>query len=136
MRTQGAIAGGEGSGGVILPAVNAARDSYVGIALVLELMAKEQKPLSKIAASLPSYTMVKEKVPRAGDTETIYAKLRAEFPEASADTTDGLRLNLENHSWVSIRPSNTEPILRIFAEAKTREMALELSSRAQKALRP
>lgn len=134
MRAHSARIGGEGSGGVIWPTVNAARDSYVGIALILELMAKENKSLSEIVKGLPQYFMVKEKVARTGDLEVIYAKLRETFPGAKENTIDGLRLDLLDETWVSIRPSNTEPIIRIFAEAKTAEGAKELATRAQKAL--
>lgn len=134
MREHDAVVGGEGSGGVIWPKVNPARDSYVAMALVLECMAKEGKPLSEIVTTLPKYFMAKEKVARTGELAAIYDRLRAAFPGANEDATDGLRLDLPDRSWVNIRPSNTEPIIRIFAEAKTSEAAAELVRKAQSAL--
>jgi len=127
MREHACVAGGEGSGGIIYPTINTARDSFVGIALILELMAQEEKPLSEIIAQLPKYFMVKDKIPFGGSTEALYTKLRSLFPKARETTTDGLRLDLENRSWIHIRPSNTEPIVRIITEAPTEAEAIDLS---------
>jgi phosphomannomutase len=134
MTAHSAVIGGEGSGGVIWPAVNAARDSFVGIALILELIARLDQPISKIVADLPSYTMTKNKVAREGELTAIYDRLRAVFPEAKENPIDGLRLDFPDRSWVSIRPSNTEPIIRIFAEAGTKEQSEILVQKAKSAL--
>ncbi len=134
MRAHNAVIGGEGSGGVIWPVVNMARDSFVGIALILELMARLNKPISTLVAELPSFCMAKDKVARTGDLADIYARLKNTFPEAKALEIDGLRLDLPDGSWVNIRPSNTEPIIRIFAESTTKERAQNLLAEAKQAL--
>jgi phosphomannomutase len=129
IREHGAVAGGEGSSGPIWPAVAGTRDSYASMALILELMATEQKPLSAIANDLPKYHMQKSKFPFAGDLGTIYTKLAAAFPEAMADTRDGLRLDFPDRAWLHVRPSNTEPIVRVIAEAGSAARAQELSEK-------
>lgn len=116
-----AVVGGEGGGGVIWPAVNLARDSYVGITLVLELMATTGKKLSTLAAELPQYAMTKKKLPITGALSDLYQKAREIFPAAACNELDGLRFDFPDRSWVHIRPSNTEPIVRIIAEAPTPE---------------
>ena len=130
-----AVIGGEGSSGPIWPAVNGTRDSYISMALILERMAHEQAPISDIAASLPTYHMLKEKIPHTGNTETIYEKLRADFLDAKANTLDGLRLDFANRSWIHIRPSNTEPVLRIIAESADSDEAKTLISKAMNVVR-
>ncbi len=121
-----AIVGGEGGGGIIWPVVNTARDSFVGIALILECMTIEQKPLSRIIAELPHYTMIKEKISFSGDLLGLYEKIKKTFSEGTVNTLDGLRLDFLDLSWVHVRPSNTEPVVRIIAEAKTPERALQI----------
>lgn len=121
-----AIIGGEGSGGIIYPAINPCRDSLTGIAIILELLAKEEKSLSTLVAELPHFEMMKDKFPFTGDLSTVYKKITERFPEAVQDTQDGLRLDFEDTSWMNIRPSNTEPIVRIMGEAKTKEQIQNL----------
>ena len=116
-----AVAGGEGSGGMIYPKINPARDSLVGIALVLELMATKEKAISKIVNEIPKYFMQKDKIPMTGSLNQIYEKVKKAFPDGEIDSLDGMRLDFPNSSWLHIRPSNTEPIIRIFGEAKTEE---------------
>ena len=128
------VIGGEGNGGVIDLRVVPVRDSLVGAALVLEMLAARRRPLSELAAELPVYTMVKDKAPRtAGDPATpgrsparpgdavaspatVFDAVRKRFPQARTDTRDGLYLAMKE-GWVHVRASNTEPILRIMAEA-------------------
>ena len=116
-----AIIGGEGNGGVIYPKINTARDSLVGITLILELMAERNKKISEIVAQLPKYVMKKEKFNLPGDVSNLYTTLKGKFPETNQDELDGLRLDFPDGSWAHIRPSNTEPVVRIFGEAKTEE---------------
>lgn len=116
-----AVIGGEGSGGIIYPAINPCRDSLTGIAIILELLAKENKSLGTLVAELPHFEMMKDKFPFAGDLSVVYEKIKMRFPDAMQDTQDGLRLDFEDMSWVNIRPSNTEPIVRIMGEAKMKE---------------
>ena len=129
IREHDAVIGGEGGSGAIWPATSGTRDSFTCMALILELMANENKPLSAIAASLPKYFMSKQKFPRTGELSALYDKTAKAFPEAKADTEDGLRLDFPDRSWVQVRPSNTEPIVRVFAEASTEERLKELEER-------
>jgi len=116
----GCVIGGEGNGGVIDPRVVPVRDSLVGAALVLEMLAARRLPLSKLAAELPTYTIVKDKAvlhDPAGGPGAILEAVRKRFPDARVDTRDGLYLAWDD-GWLHVRASNTEPILRIMAEAK------------------
>ncbi|MGL4388563.1 MAG: phosphoglucosamine mutase, partial [Brevinema sp.] len=114
-----AFYGIEGNGGVIYPKVNAARDSLMGIALILELMARTKKKLSEIVANLPSVTMKKEKYTFSGDIDVLFEQMHHIFPTAIVHKDDGLRMDMEDGSWIHLRSSNTEPILRLIAEAST-----------------
>jgi phosphomannomutase len=115
-----ALIGGEGNGGVIFPAINTARDSLVGIGLILQLMARTEKSLSEIAAGIPKYAMKKTKFDYSGDVEDLYKKIRNRYPNASASVLDGLRIDWEQDGakvWAHIRPSNTEPVVRLIGES-------------------
>jgi len=115
-----AIIGGEGNGGVMYPALHVGRDAPVALALVLSLLARERATVSALVARAPRYAIVKAKVERGTRNvermDGVYASLRAEFPEANADTQDGLRLAWPDR-WLHVRPSGTEPIIRLIAEA-------------------
>lgn len=113
--------GGEGSSGAIYPKINTARDSLVGIALVLELLARENKKISEIVESLPKYFLKKENVHYAGDLPSVYKELKAKFTDAEVNEMDGIKFDFKDLSWIHIRPSNTEPLVRVFGEAKTEE---------------
>jgi phosphomannomutase len=117
MRSSGALIGGEGNGGVIDPRVGWVRDPFIGMALVLDLLAETGQKLSEVVASLPAYTIVKDKYSLPPDRlPRLNASLQARWPEAQANTLDGLRLDWSDR-WVHVRPSNTEPIVRVIAEA-------------------
>jgi phosphomannomutase len=120
-----AVIGGEGNGGVILPSLHIGRDAPVGVALILHLMAKTGKRVSELVGAAPRYTIVKAKAPRGNDLGPVYAGLTRRFPEAQADTRDGLRLSWRDR-WVHVRPSGTEPIVRLIAEAPDRDSAEQL----------
>lgn len=125
MRSVSAVLGGEGNGGVIDPRVGFVRDSFVGMALVLDLLAATGSPLSTLVDALPRYAMLKESYPRgAGDPGPLFDRLAAAYPEAEADRHDGLRLTRVD-AWAHIRASNTEPIVRVIVEAPTPEAARE-----------
>src|SRR6266571_749711 len=116
-----AVIGGEGNGGVMYPALHAGRDAPVAAGLLLTLLARSGKRVSELVAAAPRYLIVKAKVERgAGSTEQgltrAYAELQRRFPDARADTQDGLRLAWRDR-WLHVRPSNTEPIIRLIAEA-------------------
>lgn len=114
-----AIIGGEGSSGAIYPKINMARDSLVGIGLILELLAREGKKISEIVESLPKYFMKKDKIPVTENVQILYEKLKKQFPDAKVNELDGVRFDWGDASWLSVRASITEPIVRIFGEAKT-----------------
>jgi phosphomannomutase len=134
MREMRAVVGGEGNGGVILSEVHLGRDAPVGIALVLQLLAEDGKALSAVVAELPSYSIVKDKLALPDSSlESVYAALTDAFRDARADTQDGLRLAWSDR-WLHVRPSGTEPIVRVIAEAPTESDARALVQRARQLL--
>jgi phosphomannomutase len=118
IREERAVIGGEGNGGVMLPALHIGRDAPLGVALILHLLAKSGVTLSRLVAESPRYTIVKAKAPRGPDLHLLYSRLRQRFPDATADERDGLRLSWRDR-WLHVRPSGTEPIVRLIAEAPT-----------------
>lgn len=130
--TEGAVIGGEGNGGVILPALHVGRDAPLGAALILQQLAVTGLGLAALVAGAPRYVIVKTKVPRGGDLNALYAALRATFPDAAADSRDGLRLSWPDR-WLHVRPSGTEPIVRLIAEAPTGVDAEVLVAKARAA---
>jgi phosphomannomutase len=134
MRAERSPIGGEGNGGVILPEVHLGRDAPIGAALLLQLLVEEGRPLSQVARSLPSYVIVKDKLARPNASlDTVYAALRSAFPDAGVDMQDGLRLAWPDR-WVHVRPSGTEPIVRVIAEAPDEAQARELVRRSREPL--
>ena len=129
MNEVGAVFGGEGNGGVIDPQVGFVRDSFASMAYVLNGLAPSAT-LSRWADSLPQYTIVKDKLecPRER-VGAACAALRSEFGDATAQDGDGLRLDWPDR-WVQVRASNTEPIIRVIAEAPTSDTAHALCARA------
>jgi phosphomannomutase len=126
MREVGALIGGEGNGGVIDPRVGYVRDPFVGMALILSLMAETNRKLTELIAELPVYTIVKEKYELdRGRLGELFERLSARWPEAKTDRTDGLRVEWPDR-WVHVRASNTEPVVRVIAEAPTAEQAQAL----------
>ncbi len=111
-----AAIGGEGNGGVMYPALHVGRDAPVAGALVLALLARERVTVSDLVARAPRYRIVKAKVPRGARLEPVYEGLRRAFPTATVDRQDGLRLAWPDR-WLHVRPSGTEPIIRLIAEA-------------------
>jgi phosphomannomutase len=125
----GALVGGEGSGGVILPAIHAGRDSLVGIVLVLEALAAFGGSASAFRATLPEYVIRKFKYSSAGrDAGAVLAKARDGFSTFDVNTDDGVRIDFPE-GWVHVRKSNTEPILRVIAEARSSDEAAALAVR-------
>ncbi len=136
MLREKAVIGGEGNGGVIDPRVVLVRDSFVGMALVLAAMAERSLPISALADELPRYAIHKSKVnvPREAIATALTA-LEKHFADATLDRLDGLRLDWsDGDSWLLVRASNTEPIVRIIAEAPTAEKAKNLCDDAATAL--
>ncbi|MBP2648451.1 MAG: hypothetical protein H6Q77_2075 [Gemmatimonadetes bacterium] len=118
MRDEGALVGGEGNGGVMLPALHIGRDAPLGVALILQMLVGSGVPVSQLVTRQPRYTIVKAKGPRGAELRPLYGALRRRFPDADADERDGLRLSWRDR-WLHVRPSGTEPIIRYIAEAPT-----------------
>jgi phosphomannomutase len=120
------IIGGEGNGGVIDLRVGPIRDSLVGIALVLQLMAETGKTISQIVDEIGGYYMIKEKFAVEPDrTEQILERAKKTFSHAKLNTIDGCRFDFENGDWIHARTSNTEPVIRFIVEAKDESSAQE-----------
>jgi phosphomannomutase len=129
-----AILGGEGNGGVIDPRVGFVRDSFAGMALMLDAMAAREQTVSALVAELPQYAIHKAKVTLPSDKiAAAFVALGEHFKNASCDNLDGLRFDWPG-KWLLIRGSNTEPIVRIFAEAPTAEEAKKLCEDAEEIL--
>ena len=118
MRDEGAVVGGEGNGGVMLPALHIGRDAPLGVALILQALARSGHSVSELVQQQPRYAIVKAKGPRGAELRPLYDALRARFTDAAADERDGLRLAWRDR-WLHVRPSGTEPIVRYIAEAPT-----------------
>lgn len=126
MKNTNAVIGGEGSGGVILPASHYGRDSLSGITLLLAELAQSGLSLSELSESLPKYHMLKYKKEFSGEVNDVFSEILKKYKNIKHVKTDGIRLDFEE-KWVHIRASNTEPIVRIISEAKTQKDAEELA---------
>jgi phosphomannomutase len=133
IRDEGAVIGGEGNGGVMLPALHIGRDAPLGVALILHLLAANGVTVSEVVASSPRYTIVKAKGPRGPELGPLYDRLRSRFEDAEADERDGLRLAWRDR-WLHVRPSGTEPIVRLIAEAPSPAEAEALVAAARELL--
>jgi phosphomannomutase len=123
MRRHGAVIGGEGNGGVIYPRINFARDSLVGMALVLHLLADTGRTVSEILSELPRLFMFKEKLAcRSDKIGRVLKTVRAEYAQWPQDARDGVKVTLPD-GWFLVRGSNTEPIIRLVAEGESEERA-------------
>jgi phosphomannomutase len=126
MQAVGAVIGGEGNGGVIDPRVGGVRDPFIGMGLILNLLAETGLKLSELAGQLPAYTILKAKYGVERDRlPGLFTALETRWPNATANRLDGLRLDWADR-WVHVRPSNTEPIVRVIAEAPREDQAGEL----------
>lgn len=130
MKKTNAVIGGEGNGGVIYPELHYGRDALVGIALFLTYMAKSGKSCSQIRALYPDYCIVKKKTELGSsvDLKAILAKIAEKYANYKVNTVDGVRVDFED-SWVHVRSSNTEPIMRIYAEALTPQVAENIANK-------
>ncbi len=129
MKEVDAVIGGEGSGGVIYPALHYGRDALVGIALTLQHLLEFGGSISELKESLPSYFIAKKKIDLGkNNPDEIINSLKNKFQQGKINTDDGLRIDFEDH-WVHFRKSNTEPIIRSIVEAKDKNKAEELSEK-------
>jgi phosphomannomutase len=135
MQAVNAVIGGEGSnGGIIFPAVHLCRDSYTGMAFLLDRMAETGESIAALADALPRYYRKLGKVAYAhGRLGTLMQALEESFPDAHSDRSDGLKLAVPG-GWIHVRASNTEPLLRLAAEARTQERVDDLYMRMERLL--
>ncbi len=130
MKEVGAAIGGEGNGGIILSELHYGRDALVGVALFLTLLARSGKRSSELRKSYPDYFMSKNKIElKPGmDVQAIVDGMQEKYQEQPHSTVDGLRIEFDN-TWVHLRKSNTEPIIRVYAEAPSMQQADDLAHR-------
>ena len=135
MRRTGAVIGGEGNGGVIYPALHYGRDALVGVALFLRLLAKSGKKVSELRKDYPAYEIYKTKISLSPemDVDAILNSAKEKFAGERITDIDGVKIDFED-SWVHLRKSNTEPIIRIYAEAHTLELAKSQADRVAELL--
>jgi phosphomannomutase len=131
MKRTKAVIGGEGNGGVIFPELHYGRDALMGIALFLTALAKSEKKCSQYRAQFPNYVISKNKIQLQDgvDTDAVLQKVKNDFKNDKSvkiNDIDGVKLDF-SHGWVHLRKSNTEPIIRIYAESNTVEKADELA---------
>ncbi len=130
MLKQNAVIGGEGSGGVIYPKMNFARDGFVGILLILDMLARENKKLSEKVEELPKFFMHKIKGNIGEDFEQRLEDFKTEFGDGALNDIDGIRYDFVDKSFIQLRRSNTEPIFRLLAEAPSEDRLKELINKA------
>lgn len=128
MKDTGAVIGGEGNGGVIYPELHYGRDALVGVALFLSLLAKSGKKVSELKAGYPQYAIAKNKIQLTPgiDVDKILEALKQKYADEKITDIDGVKIDFKD-SWVHLRKSNTEPIIRIYSEAQTMDKANELA---------
>lgn len=129
MKEVKAVIGGEGSGGVIYPALHYGRDALVGIAITLQHLTEFKGKISELKDALPQYFIVKKKIKLDNkEPDTVIEKLVKQYDEEECNTEDGLRIDFFNH-WIHFRKSNTEPIIRIIVEGENRKVAEALAEK-------
>ena len=128
MREVNAVVGGEGNGGVILPELHYGRDALVGIALFLTQLAKSGKTCSELRSQYPTYFLSKNRVelPTGTNPDMVLERMKQIFAKERMNTEDGVRIDFRG-GWVHLRKSNTEPIIRVYAEGASQEQADELA---------
>jgi phosphomannomutase len=119
-----AVIGGEGNGGVVDPEIHPCRDSFAAMGLVLEALAASRKPVSSLVRALPRYVMLKDRIEGSAERAHRLINILKKHYENNGSVTllDGLKVDFPDH-WIHVRPSNTEPIIRVLAEAKTEALA-------------
>ena len=126
MKECGALIGGEGNGGVIYPALHYGRDAMVGVALFLTNLAYKKIKVSELLATYPEYVIAKNKIELSDSAliDRILDAVKKEYASEDINTIDGVKISFEDRKeWIHLRRSNTEPIIRIYAEAATKEAA-------------
>lgn len=136
MKETGAVIGGEGNGGVIYPELHYGRDALVGVALFLTLLAKSGKKVSELKKSYPQYQIAKNKIQLTPDidVDAILNAVKEKFSDCDITDIDGVKIDFPD-SWVHLRKSNTEPIIRIYSEAETMEKADQLAEEIKQVIK-
>ena len=127
MKETRALIGGEGNGGVIVPGLHYGRDALAGIALFLSYVAKQKKSLTEIKAGFPQYIIIKDKISLENDEQVVQLTktIKENFANEKLNDIDGIKIDFDL-GWVHLRKSNTEPIIRIYAESQTQVLAEQL----------
>jgi len=134
MKETNAVLGGEGNGGVIVPELHYGRDAMAGTAIVLQHLASSGSTLAEVHDAMPTYEIVKDKLPLPDlDVDALLSRLAVAYEDETLSAIDGLKIDFES-AWVHMRPSNTEPILRVYAEAPTAEEAQAIADRFKQEL--
>jgi len=135
MKDTGAIIGGEGNGGVIYPELHYGRDALVGVVLFLSYFVEKGLKMSALRATLPEYTIYKSKIQldKSMDVDKILSNIKTKFSSEKITDIDGVKIDFED-GWVHLRKSNTEPIIRIYAEAHDIGRATELADMIRKSI--
>jgi len=130
MKKNNAIIGGEGNGGIIYPEIHYGRDALVGVALFLTHLANQDLDVANLRASYPAYFMSKQKIELTPEinVDAILEAMQKRYANEKITTIDGVKIDLAN-SWVHLRKSNTEPIIRIYTEAPTQQQADDLAAK-------
>ena len=130
MKAVNAVIGGEGNGGIILPELHYGRDALVGIALFLTHLAQFGKQISTLRRTYPEYKMAKTKIDRSADIdlEKVFTALRKKYNKEQINIEDGLKIDFAD-GWVHLRPSNTEPIIRVYSESTSSMVAVNLAQK-------
>ena len=133
MKATNAVVGGEGNGGIILPELHYGRDALVGIALFLSHLATSNKSVHSLRAQYPNYVISKNKIQleEGMDLHDIIEKIKLKYKQYPQNTIDGLLIDIDE-DWVHLRGSNTEPIIRIYAESSTEQTANAIANKMQK----
>ncbi len=136
MKEVNAVIGGEGNGGIILPALHYGRDALVGIALFLTQLAKTQKSIKQLRRTYPDYFISKNKLEleQGVDVKEVFEKIKVKYKSHPVNTEDGLKIEFDN-DWVHLRTSNTEPIIRIYAESNFESTANNIALRLMQDIR-
>jgi phosphomannomutase len=133
MKEVNAVIGGEGNGGIILPDLHYGRDALIGIALFLTHLAKTKKTAKQLRNSFPDYFISKNKIKLENgvDVKSVFEKIKTKYKNQPINTEDGLKIEFEK-DWVHLRTSNTEPIIRIYAESNFETTADNIAKRMMK----
>jgi phosphomannomutase len=136
MKEVSAVIGGEGNGGIIVPELHYGRDALIGIALFLTHLARFGKSIGALRSTYPDYYISKNKIEldESVDLKSIFKKIAEKYKKQPINTEDGLKIEFDT-DWVHLRPSNTEPIIRIYSESNSETTAGNIAKRIMEDIR-